>query len=237
MMTFNRRFFIGLSVLVCLILGIMSCAVIVWYKQPLVEQVEVSGVSQPQQSVIKQTIQTKVHGNWFFINLTNIKSNLEQIPSVDKAVVKRGQPFKLKMDISPQRFAALWNQDYAINPRGELFKLPKWCQKSCQAQLPKLKGEKSQHRQLLSLYQLLQSEAKSAKLSIEQIDMDQKGIMAITLENGLKVIMGGEDNLTRWHHFVTVYSKIFGDRQDLNGTRIDLRYPNGMAVHWGKKHG
>lgn len=231
-----KRFLKGASVIgVCLI--VVGCiAFLSWSEQPLVSKVKVSGLNNAQKSVVKHQLGSLSNDNWFRIDLDKVQKVLQQAAGIDQAIVSRGKPFILNVHIKPQKLAALWNQGHALNQRGQVIRLPDWCQKQCQSQLPHIHGFKSQHRQLLGLYQLLQSQAKSAKLSIETMNMDQKGVVTLTLSSGLQVTMGSEQDLTRWQHFVKVYPEVFAGRT-LQGTQVDLRYTNGMAVHWGKQHG
>lgn len=205
--------------------------------KPRVDKVLVTGANQQQAQLVKQQLQQMSNGNWYRLPLQPIQQQLEQLPGVDQAVVSRGLPLKLQVYIKPEHLLALWNQHHALNERGEIIQLPDWCQKQCQASLPHLKGPKTKHRQLLSLYQLLQSSTKSAKLSIESMDKSRQGVVKLQLANGIQVTMGHEEDLTRWQHFVTVYPKVFGQHKHIEGTQVDLRYTNGMAVHWGKQHG
>lgn len=224
----------GIIILVAIVLG--GLAFLTWSPRPSVSQVKVSGCNQAQKNVIKHQLSQINNVNWFRINLTRIQQVLERASGIDQAVVSRGQPFQLQVDVRPQHLVALWNKHKALNQRGQVIRLPKWCQHRCKRHLPHLKGPKGQQRRLLSLYQLLQSQAKSVKLSVRVIEMDRKGVITVTLANGLQITMGEEQDLTRWQHFVTVYPQIFSNRHK-QGTKVDLRYTNGMAVQWGKQHG
>lgn len=232
-----KRLGIAAVALVMIIGLVIFMTWLVGRDQPYVSKVVVTGVTPQQARDVKQRLQQVSNGNWYRLSLASIQKKLQKLPGVDQAVVSRGLPFQLKIQIKPEHLLALWNKHSALNARGEVIQLPPWCQQQCRNALPHLKGPKTKQRQLLSLYQLLQSRTKSAKLSIDSMAKSKQGVIQLHLANGLQITMANEEDLTRWRHFVTVYPKVFGHHKHLEGTQVDLRYTNGMAVHWGKQHG
>ena len=54
------------------------------------------------------------------------------------------------------------------------------------------------------------------------------------LDNGVKLALGRSQRTERLQRFKQVYNKLFAEKvNSIKG--IDLRYTNGLAVHWKKQ--
>jgi len=89
---------------------------------------------------------------------------------------------------------------------------------------------------VLSMLQQGDAILEALSLYITQLHPNLDNDWQMTLNNGMNLQIGEHQPLTRLQRFVTVYPKVFATSKKA-AKNIDLRYPNGMAVRWGKLNG
>ncbi|WP_220125170.1 cell division protein FtsQ/DivIB, partial [Pseudomonas aeruginosa] len=67
--------------------------------------------------------------------------------------------------------------------------------------------------------------------SIARLEMSDRGGWALTTAQGVEIQIGRDHVVDKIRRFVSIYDKALKD-QISNIARIDLRYPNGLAVAW-----
>ena len=65
--------------------------------------------------------------------------------------------------------------------------------------------------------------------------MSDRGGWALTTAQGVEIQIGRDHVVDKIRRFVSIYDKALKD-QISNIARIDLRYPNGLAVAWRAGH-
>lgn len=178
--------------------------------------------------VIASHIQQK---NFVTLNITQLKKNLLQIPWILDVTIRRAWPGSLLIKIEEQKPIALFNEKGVINQQGNIFypnlsNVPK--------DLPHLIATESEIHAVFKHYQKMALMVKPLKLQIVLIKVSFDENFKAILNNGIVLLLGKTDILTRWKRFVAAYPELL---QEANTThrrigQIDLRYPNGFAVRW-----
>lgn len=183
---------------------------------------------------IQQLIDAK---NFFTVNLSVLQHQLQGLPWVETASIRRQWPDSLVIRLQAQQLQAICNRKGLINRYGEVFysQLTNSSQPSTELSLPALPQFFSDHchdsLKMLAVYQQLQPLLQTLSLQIETIRLNDSNSWQLSLNNGMKLQLGQTDILTKVNHFVKVYPKVFVSAKK-RARVVDLRYKNGMAVQW-----
>lgn len=192
-----------------------------------VQRISVTGeLEHTQAQAVQDMVQPGLAGGFLNADLQQIRRQLEGLPWIYEATVRRKWPNALEIHVVEELPIARWGQDGFLNHEGGIFYSDKggnW------DSLPLLKGPEGSAQSLVEKYQRLVEFLTPLNLVVRQLAVDERGQMDAVLEGGMQLILGGEEFLGRMHRFVGLY------RSDLaaRGTeviRVDLRYESGVAV-------
>ena len=173
-----------------------------------------------------QSVLADVEGGYFEIDVVQLQHKIEAMPWVKHARVRRIWPDTLMVAVDEQRPMAYWQETGLMNPRGELF----YPEKSSFPQgLPQLNGPDASNMLLRDLYLRFNEMLGVLQLKVQQIDMDARRSVVVVLNNGIRVVLGGEMMKERLQQFIAVYPKVLS----ANATavqQIDMRYTNGFTI-------
>jgi cell division protein FtsQ len=142
--------------------------------------------------------------------------------------VRRVWPQSIDIEIVEKNSLARWNDLGLLSTTGEIFNPNKI---SYPKELPQFKGPPGTQMQMLNYYDIIDSLISPLECKIVEMELTDAHAWHIILSNGIKLNLGYKDILTRMEHFVIVYPKIVGSRAS-RVDYVDLRYSNGLAVHW-----
>lgn len=165
---------------------------------------------------------------FFTIKLTNFESDLEIIPWVFKANIKRKWPSKLIIEIEEQMPHFRWTGQSLLNKEAEPFLVSDF---DAYNQLPKLSGLAGRERYLATLYRQYDKRFKAIGLSIAAVDEDARYDKVITLTNGISINVGREHTSQQIERCLRSFEKFNKDERAAI-VSIDLRHSNGFAVRW-----
>jgi cell division protein FtsQ len=192
-----------------------------------VQRISVTGeLEHTQAQAVQDMVQPGLAGGFLNADLHQIQHQLEGLPWIYEATVRRKWPNALEIHVVEELPIARWGQDGFLNHEGEVFHSDKsgdW------ESLPLLKGPEGSAQSLMAKYQRLVEILAPLDLSVEQLAVDERGQMEAVLAEGMQLNLGGEDFLGRMHRFVGIYrSELAARRADV--ARVDLRYESGVAV-------
>ncbi|MBA2653959.1 MAG: FtsQ-type POTRA domain-containing protein [Gammaproteobacteria bacterium] len=176
-------------------------------------------------STLRYKITPHIKG-FFSTNMTALKKNILTEPFVDEVIIRRVWPDTLLVTLSESHLVASWGDDAAVNSRGEIMPIKIDSSKN----LPAFVGPESQAANILEQYTALTKYLSPLNLGINEITLSQRRSWQITLNNGIKILLGRKDIEDHLSAFITIYpklKKIHGD----NLQSIDLRHSNGFSVH------
>lgn len=241
------------NTLALLALLAMVAGVVVWVAQRpffAVAQVQIEPLNADEFSYVSvhsvQATVTSRHltGNFFAIDLDEVRSVIESAPWVRRTQVRRVWPDTLLVQIEEQQPLALWNEDQMINTWGEAFsanqgELPD------EAQLPQLSGPANSEQLVVQRYAELARWFAPLSLSVSQVALSPRYAWDVALSNGVTLNLGRDPAAdaadlqgrsgalpfaARIESFVQawpVLAQRLGSRQI---DSADLRYPNGFAI-------
>jgi len=169
-------------------------------------------------------------GSMLRTDLNEVKAAVKQVEWVRDAEVRRHFPSTLEVRIEEHAPFARWvaaaasEQSFLVNTFGEVFE----ADIDEQAVLPLLGGPKDSSREVMASYQAFKTQLAVIEQVPAEVRLSARRAWQVKLENGSTLELGRNDAAERLQRYVRAYSSINAIRTA--GTRIDLRYQNGLAV-------
>jgi cell division protein FtsQ len=217
-------------VLILLGVGVVLVAVVkaalVLHAIP-VERIAVTGkLEYTRKLALQEMVQPALAGGFLSADLQRIRAQLESLPWVYEARVKRQWPSTLEIHVVEQLPIARWGEYGFLNHEGQVFYSTAANDRDS---LPLLSGPGGSEQELIANYQLLTEMLLPLGLAIAALAVDDRGQMRATLSGGIEVIFGEQELSERLERFVALFDASLAARRD-EIERVDLRYESGIAV-------
>ena len=164
-------------------------------------------------------------GSFFELNVEQVHKDLEDLPWVYRASVRKRWPNSLNVYLVEQVATARWNSDLLLNQYGESFPAALETQ-----ELPALYGPGGSEQTALNGYRAMQSLLDGAELQIAELFLSERFAWNIKLQNGVRLNLGRVEFVDRLQRFVDLYPLLIKEPKALD--YVDLRYDTGLAVGW-----
>ncbi|MFK7974936.1 MAG: cell division protein FtsQ/DivIB [Halioglobus sp.] len=199
-----------------------------WIEAVPVQQITVTGdLAHTQRDVVQEMVNASLNeGGFLHVDMQTMRDQLESLPWIFEASVRRKWPNALQIDVIEQLPIARWGEHGFLNHKGGVFRSDVVLE---QGSLPLLRGPEGSAPALMEKYLRLIDILKPIGLSVEQLVLDERGEIEAELKGGMRLVLGDEQFLERMHRFVAVYRKALSPRI-AEIARVDLRYETGLAV-------
>lgn len=187
-----------------------------------------SPLKQVTQQQLREVIGRHVDSGFLRLDVDLVRTELEALPWVNRASVRRSWPDIVAVQIDEQQPLARWGIGGLVNPEGTLFKPGK---ETAWSQLPLLRGPQDTERMMVREYSEMQEMLTPLGLQISHLTMNERRAWSLRLANGLQLGLGRNDMHLRLLRFVRVYAEVIKPRLEAIDI-VDLRYTNGFAVRW-----
>lgn len=192
-----------------------------------VQQITVTGeLAYTQTEAVQDMVQSNLAGGFLRADLQRIREQLERLPWIFEATIRRKWPSSLEIHVVEQLPIARWGEDGFLNHEGQAFHSTRggdW------QSLPLLRGPQGTASSLMANYQRMLELLSPLGLKVEQLAVDERGQVQAVLEGGLELVVGNQHFLERMHRFVALYrAELAARAEDIE--RVDLRYESGVAV-------
>jgi cell division protein FtsQ len=215
----------------CLVIWFFS-RVVVWVQDQQnapIRQVKLYGdFGHIQPNELHRTLQQEFVGNYFHVNVDQVQQFLQQQPWVYQVAVRKQWPGTLVVVVTEHSPVAVWNLEYLLNQRGEVFKAPI---AQLNATLPQLAGPKGSEQDALTMFTRVQSLLTLHQLEAASLSVSERFAWQLTLSNGIELKLGREDTLKRVQRFIDLYPSISKHKSEAI-EQVDLRYDTGLAVRF-----
>jgi cell division protein FtsQ len=192
-----------------------------------VQRISVTGeLEHTQAQAVQDMVQPGLAGGFLNADLQQIRQQLEGLPWIYEATVRRKWPNALEIHVVEELPIARWGKDGFLNHEGEIFRSGKngeW------DSLPLLLGPDGSAQSLMEKYQRLVEILTPLNLAVKQLAVDERGEMEAVLADGMQLNLGNENFLGRMNRFVGLYRTELAARSH-DVERVDLRYESGVAV-------
>lgn len=185
---------------------------------------------------LRANVAPQISGNFFTVNLQNVRRAFEQVPWVRSAQVQREFPRTLRVQLQEHHAAAHWGPESGtamVNSGGEVFE-----SNGVDAELEdllRLDGPPGTSPQVLAMAQALAPFFEPMGLELTELSLSVRGGWRATLGEGATVELGGgtpPEVVARTQYFAQTLTRVaaqFGRRADALES-ADLRHAGGYAL-------
>lgn len=199
---------------------------------PLREVVVGGRLDQVTPAQIEQATRTALVGNFFTIDLDDVRAAFEKLPWVRRAEVRRRWPEALELSIEEHVAVARWKQadgeSRLVNDHGEVFAA------ASPDRLPSFAGPEGSSARVLENYRAFQKALAATGRQAETVVLSGREAWQLKLDDGLVLELGRDEEKhgvgERLARFVAHYRPAL-EKLRLAGAGVaDMRYPNGFAL-------
>ncbi|MBI3522904.1 MAG: cell division protein FtsQ/DivIB [Betaproteobacteria bacterium] len=205
---------------------------------PLKQVVVVTALNQVTPAQIEYAARRSLAGNFFTVNLDEIRSAFEKLPWVRKASVRRRWPDGVELAIEEQVAAARWRNSESeaqlVNTHGEVFSASL---AGNLAALPWFGGPEGSAPQMLERYREFAALLAPLGRTAKTVTLSPRLAWQLRLDDGLILELGRDQPRhpieERLQRFAGTYQAV-RTRVKTAIAAIDMRYPNGFAIRPGR---
>lgn len=174
---------------------------------------------------------SRLQGNFFTVDLAQVKASFEQVPWVRRAQVRRVWPNALRVGIEEHQPIALWSDGQLVNRQGELFTANP-AQAEIDGPLLSFSGPEGSAAEVTRRWQELREQLAPLQMLPVAVSLSSRYAWSARLDNGTELLLGREqglpiaDRVARW---VALHPTV-QTRLNREIASVDLRYPNGFAM-------
>lgn len=199
------------------------------YADRPIARVSVQGeLSYISQQAVQQRIAPFVSASFFTADLAGMRAELERMPWIAHAEVRRVWPDQISVTLEEQLPIARWGDGALLNNQGKAF-APS--EAANYEHLPLLSGPKRAQQRVMQQYQALSQLLRPLGFSITRLELREHGSWFLSTAQGVEILLGRDHLVDKMRRFAAIYDKVL-KQQITNIARIDLRYANGLAVAW-----
>lgn len=177
---------------------------------------------------VARQVASLVQTSFFRVDLDALHSELELIPWIAEVQVRRVWPDQVLIQLEEQLPVARWGDEALLNNQGMAFAPGEL---AGYEHLPKLWGPQRAQQQVMQQYQMLSQLLRPLDITVASLELRERGSWFVTTGRGMELLLGRDHVVEKLRRFISVYEKSLKQDSE-NIVRVDLRYPNGMAVAW-----
>lgn len=211
-------------------------ALVLWFMtRPLFPLREVTVLSPPAQVTTAQiefAARSAIRGNFFLVDLENVRAAFEKLPWVRRAEVRRRWPDGLELRLEEHQAVAYWTNDdgedaHLVNVFGEVFVA------ASNANMPAFSGPQGTAPYLLARYQQFNRALAPIDKRVVGLRLSAREAWQLELDDGMVIVLGREqDKLPveqRLERFVRAWPRTI-EQVGVQVAVVDLRYQGGFAL-------
>jgi len=175
-------------------------------------------------ALIGDIVSNELRGNFFTLDIEDVRKAFEKLPWVRKVSVRRHFPWILEVEIEEHEALAHWNSDELVNTHGEVFSA------ESEQRLPMFIGQADTAAEIKQMYKTFGDQLAPLNQKVVQISLSPRRAWQLRLNNGMVLELGREQAQERLARFVAIYPTSLATlTRTIN--YVDLRYKNGFAAY------
>lgn len=185
------------------------------------------------QEQVKAVVARELRGNFFTVDLAQVRAGFEKLPWVRKVNVRRYWPDRLEVAMEEHRPLARWGSTALVNAQGEVFEA------AINSVLPVFIGPDEMATEIVARYAEFGRMVAPMERKIMQIRVSARRAWQLKLDDGMVIELGRDSLDGRLAAFANAYANAAAQLPQ-TPLHVDLRYSNGFAVRspgmkWGPK--
>lgn len=214
----------------------LGWALVIWFvSRPLFPVRELIVQTPPAlvtEAQLEYVARTAIRGNFFTMDLEEIRAAYEKLPWVRRAEVRRRWPDAVELRLEEHQAVAYWTVSDSgdarlVNRFGEVFTA------ASNAQMPQFDGPQGSSGWLLARHTEFSAMLQPLGFKLVGLALSAREAWRLTLDNGMVIVLGRQQERAplkdRLARFIAVWPKV----QEQVGSQVavaDLRYPSGFAL-------
>lgn len=190
-------------------------------------------VHTSSESVERVVTRHTTGAGFFSVGLAALQADLEALPWLRSASLRRIWPDTLNVVVHEHRPVARWNERALISARGTVFRP---AHRPPGLDLPAVSGPAGHGPEMLARLHAIDRHLAPMELAVRGLHQDARRSWRIELGNAVVLRLGRGDIEARLDRFRAVWPAVLARRAD-RIEAVDLRYPNGFAVAWREGNG
>jgi len=214
-------FLVGLVVLACALAGMNWLLRASPFPMRTVEVI--TPLKHASRAQIEGLLARQARGNFFAVQIDDLRAAIERLPWVRSATVRRVWPDRLEIGIEEHVAFARWGADALVNTYGERFA------GSVDEALPLFSAPAGSEAEVTRRYERFSALVAPLQSPIERVVLSARHAWSLRLANGLQLTLGRDTELAeqRLERFVEAHAS---SGAGVVPQVVDLRYPNGFAL-------
>jgi len=201
-----------------------------------IRSVVVEGVYQfADQGEMRDRVMAQASRGFFNLDIDNIQKQVEQLPWVKTAYVRRVWPESITVHVEEHKPVARWGNRSLISENYKMFSPPQLATSDdpefhrLMNGLPTLHSPDRRHVQLLKLLNDTRAMLDSVEAPLEGMAEDERRSLTLHLKNDVKVVIGHREVHKRIERFTDIFRPYVAPVYD-DVAKVDMRYTNGFAM-------
>jgi cell division protein FtsQ len=201
---------------------------------PLRELTVRGALAHTSHAEIERAAQQRVVGNFFAVDLAQVRAALEGLPWVRRVEVRRVWPDRLEATLEEHVALARWAAGGLVNVQGERFA------GASAAALPQFGGPPGNEAEVTRRYRRFIEILAPLAATPERLTLSPRYAWRMRLDDGLAVELGrdapNDPVEARLGRLVAAWPQTLA-RMPMKHEQVDLRYPNGFALRMADAKG
>ena len=166
--------------------------------------------------------------SFFNFKINILKKEIEKVPWVKSADIRRVYPGEIKIYIEEHVPIAIWNNKSYMNDTGDIFFI-----RDIEKKLPVINSNKNRNKIMFVYFSLLLKYISDYNFDIKIKKIEENDIRSLSayLSSGIIVKFGSKDIKDKIHTFIKLYKTLNSSDLEKIGY-IDMRYSNGFSIGW-----
>ena len=156
-------------------------------------------------------------GTFMTQDVNIIQSQIERLPWIKQASVRKQWPDELKIHLVEYVPIARWNDQHMVDAEGNAFSVP--ADRTSKQVLPMLSGPEGSASEVLQGYRDMSQVLAKDRFTLKEAAMTARRSWQLTLNNDIKLNLGRGDTMKRLARFVELYP-VLQQQAQTDGKRI-----------------
>ena len=183
---------------------------------------------------MRERVMSQASRGFFNLDIDNIQRNVEELPWVKNAYVRRVWPESITVHVEEHKPVARWGDRSLLTDNFKLFAPPQLngtvdSNLNEVDGLPVLYSPKRRHVSLLKLLNETKAKLDAVEAPLEGMVEDERRSLTLYLKNDVKVVIGHREVEKRITRFTEIFRSYIAPVYD-DIAKVDLRYTNGFTM-------